>query len=804
MPLHNLPTEVASFIGRERELNEIERLLARSRLLTLTGAGGCGKTRLALHLATSVARGFPDGVWLAQLAPISDSALVPRAVAAALGIRGAAGRPLLATLALALAPRRLLLILDNCEHLAGACARLAETLLRACPHLTILATSREPLHIQGETIWRAPSLEVPAADPLHSLEALAQIEAVALFLDRARARQPAFTLTPDNAPAVVAICRRLEGLPLGIELAAAQIGSLAPEQIASRLDNSLWLLGGGSRTLPRQETLRATLDWSHALLREDERTLFRRLAVFAGSFSAEAAERVCDDAIAQSQALPTLLALVEKSLVEPQAGARETRYRLLEPVRQYAWAQLEEQVELESAQRRHARVVLDLAETAEPWLMSGARGAWMERLTLEQDNIRAALSWSQRCARAEDVEIGLRLVGALLWYWVFRGELSEGLERVEAALAKSADVAPAVRLKALYVSGELVWSLGQHALARARLETCAAAWRAMGEKRNLAYTLQVLSLVIAEPQASDLARESLRLFQEVGDAWGAAHATFSLATLSLLQSGGAAAHAQLEDTLACWRALGDEWGMAQTLNYLGDLAREQGDDASATERYRASLALLQRQRMTGTIPSIQHNLGYLALRSGRPRQGLRLFRESLTLFRNQGDQRGMAECLVGLAGALGALKQPERAARLFGAADALLTALDAAVWPANVADYARFLARVREQLGEQSFAAAFGAGQAAPLEQIVALTEEDLEQSSGSDDTRELTRREREVARLIAQGMTNRQIGAALVITEGTARLHVKHILHKLGFVSRAQIAVWAVEHGLIAEASAL
>ncbi|HEV7127416.1 MAG TPA: LuxR C-terminal-related transcriptional regulator [Ktedonobacterales bacterium] len=799
-----MPTEIASFIGRETDRAAIQRLLVRTRLLTLTGAGGCGKTRLALRVAADLGRDFPDGVWFVQFAPLADSEQVPRAVATVIGVHGTAGRPLLASLAAALASRRLLLVLDNCEHLIGACARLAETLLRACPRLRILATSRERLRIPGEITWRVPSLALPDAAPLPALEALAQVEAVALFLDRARARRPDFTLTADNAASVAAICQRLEGLPLGIELAAARMGALAPEQIAGRLDDALRLLGGGQRTLPRQETLRATLDWSHALLISEERVLFRRLAVFAGSFGVAAAEHVGGgDGIERDNVLDLLTALVEKSLVEPLGQPGEARFRLLEPVRQYAWARLIDSAEVERTRQQHARYFLHLAETAEPRLMSGARGDWLERLALDQDNLRSALDWSRRATAGSDAELGLRLVGALFWFWSFRGEVSEGLERVSAALARSQEAPAAVRAKALEAEGEYAWLQGQFPRARARLEESVALYRTLDNKRGLAYALQALPMVTDQPEAGAAAAESLRLFAEVGDAWGAAHAALVQSILNFNHGDGDAStvRAGLEGALARWRALGDAWGMAQAHNFLGDLARGQRDDARAAAHYQESLALLRGQGITGTVPSLLHNLGWLALRGSAGRRALRLFRESLSLFRGQGDQRGMAECLAGLAGTLGALKQPDRAARLFGAAEAQLEALGTETSPVNAAEVARGLARVRDQLDGTAFAVAFAAGRELSLEQATAeaLALDLPGKPLGSVDEVELTPREIEIAGLVARGVTNRQIGEALSITAGTAGLHVKHILHKLGFTSRAQIASWAVTHGLVA-----
>jgi predicted ATPase len=322
---HNLPADIASFIGREKELAEIARLLTTTRLLTLTGAGGSGKTRLAQRAAVDAVRTFSDGVWLVQFAPVTDGASLPRRIMTVLGIRGLPGQPLLGTLAASLASRHLLLLLDNCEHLIGACARLVETLLQACPHLHLLATSREPLRVPGETTWRVPPLTLPDKADV-STASLAQVEAVALFVDRARARRPDFALTDANAPTIATICSKVEGLPLGIELAAARIVALTPEQIVERLGDSLNVLSGGSRVASRHETLRGTLAWSDALLSEPERTLFRRLAVFAESFDLLAAEAVCSGGeIERAAVLDLLSSLVEKSLVEPSFRGVEAR-----------------------------------------------------------------------------------------------------------------------------------------------------------------------------------------------------------------------------------------------------------------------------------------------------------------------------------------------------------------------------------------------------------------------------------------------------------------------------------------------
>ena len=510
---------------------------------------------------------------------------------------------------------------------------------------------------------------MPGVETLASPESVGQVESVALFLDRARARQPAFELTAQTAPAVTAICRQLEGLPLAIELAAAQLGALTPVQIAGRLDNALHLLGGGNRTLPRQETLRATLDWSHALLTDAEQALFRRLAVFAGGFEVEAAESVCSGQdIAPTDVLPLLTALVEKSLVEPTLQLGAARYHLLEPVRQYALERLTMSGETCVLERSHACYFLALAEMAEPGLLSGKRGPWLERLAQNQDNLRAALSWSRRAAEASARELGLRLAGTLCWFWNLRGAVSEGLDWLEAALAGGQDAGPAVRAKALYASAELAWLSGQNELARARADESAALFRALDDKRGLAYTLQSLPMANDHPQAAASTAESLRLFEEIGDAWGAAMAMAALDLPALIRDGDpeGQGRAQLQAALARFRTLGDDWGMAQVLNMLGDLARSQDDLAGAGARYAEARHSCAGKGLTGSVPSLLHNLGSVALRGGEPQRALGRFRESLGLFRDQGDQRGIADCLTGLAGVLAALKQPERARNCLG------------------------------------------------------------------------------------------------------------------------------------------
>ena len=404
---HNLPTQLTSFVGRQKELVELRDLLSSTRLLTLTGPGGCGKTRLAIEIASDLLGQYSRGIWFVELATLSESALVPQAVASALHIREQPGRTLTETLVSLLEAQETLLVLDNCEHLIGACAELANTLLRGCPRLKILATSREPLNIPGEIAWTVPSLSVPERGHLPSLEKLREYEATRLFMERATSVLPRFAAAPRHAPVIAAICSQLDGIPLAIELAAARVKVLSVEQIAERLNDSLRLLTGGSRTAsPRHKTLSAAIDWSYNLLSEKEQTLFRRLSLFAGGFTLEAAEAVCAGGVIEKEEVLDLLShLVDKSLVrvrlEPTSGdsgsepGTVVRYWLLETLRQYGRERLEDRGELESAEHRHAGYYRTLAERAEPELRGPRQVAWLELLDRELDNLRVVLDWSQ-------------------------------------------------------------------------------------------------------------------------------------------------------------------------------------------------------------------------------------------------------------------------------------------------------------------------------------------------------------------------------------------------------------------------
>ena len=507
--------------------------MSTDRLLTLIGSGGCGKTRLALETARGLLDDYSDGVWLVDLAPLGDPGLVAEVTASAIGVHEQPGQPMLHVLLAHLAERNLLLVLDNCEHLVDACARLVEKLLRACPGVRILATSREPLGVPGETTWRVPSLELPEESQSISLERLADCESVRLFLDRARQAQPGFSLTLQNAPALVEVCRRLDGIPLAIELAAGRLRTLGVEQIAERLDGRFGLLTSGSRVaLPRHQPLKTAIDWSYDLLTPSERLLFQRLAVFAGSFALEAGESVCCGNGLQAQQILDLLAqLSDRSLVMVDgAGSGVARYRLLETLRQYGCDRLTEAGEVEAVRLRHRDWYLALAERAEPEMWGMEQRLWLDRLGVEHGNLRAALEW---CLE-RDVESGLRL-GVSLWqFWQVRSHLSEGRRWLEAMVARAPE--PTVLLAwALLALGSLVpQHVDDYAEAAARIEASLAIFRQVGDERGIAFALLDLGWLLRfgnRSRARAHLEESLTLFRRIGDDLGIGRALTRLGGL---------------------------------------------------------------------------------------------------------------------------------------------------------------------------------------------------------------------------------------------------------------------------------
>ena len=776
----NLPIPRTSFVGRDRELVGVKRTLAMTRLLTLTGAGGCGKTRLALEVAGDLAGAYPDGVWLVELAEFSDPALVARRLAETLNVREQPDRPLAATLADSLRSRDLLLVMDNCEHLIDACARLADTLLEGCTRLRILATSREALNVTGEVVWRVRPLPIPGPQPSPTVEDLSTNESVRLFLERARSRLPDFGLTPQNARPVATICRELDGIPLAIELSTARMGALAVEQVAERLEDSLKLLTGGTRTAePRQRTLRATLDWSHELLSESERTLFARLAVFAGGWTLEAAEAVgTGEGIEEGDVMDLLSRLVDKSLVLSEGVAAapvatSPRYTMLEPVRQYGGERLAASPEAEAVRRRHASWYFELAQEVEPWLRGAHQEVWLERLESEYGNLRVALAWA---LERGEVDQGLWFGGALGEFWYMGGNLGEGRRWLEAALVDGGTAPPTpARTKALLRAGWIAWEQGDY------------------------------------DGSETLSTEALALARGSGDAASAVAALSSLGWAALLADEVERASALAEEALTLGRALEDAGGMARALLVLGLAAVVSGDHGRAAALHGESLSLARR---AGDGPAMALSLGMGALASlgrGDLRLAETLCDEGLALSAQPRVMNVIAFQLHTSAALACSQGEPGRAARLWGAAGSLREAIGASLSPVEVRAFQPYVEAARAGLDAAAWDGAWSEGRAMTVDEAAAYALARGERparpkrspisknpSSGRQPEGVLTRREREVALLLARGLTNRQIAAELTISERTITTHVDHILRKLGATSRSQVAARVVGRRLL------
>jgi non-specific serine/threonine protein kinase len=761
---HNLPAELTRFIGRVQESSQVAQALLGTRLLTLTGAGGIGKTRLALRVAADAMDRFADGVWLVDLMPLHDPGVLESEVAHVLGVHEAS-RPPLESLLDWCQPRQLLLVLDSCEHLIDACADLAHRLLVSAPGLRIIATSREPLSISGETIWRVPPLTVPPPESSLSPEAMAELDAVQLFLDRAQATGADFHLTSSNAAAVAELCSRLEGVPFAIQLAAAWVGTLTVDQIVARLDDCIRLLTHGSRIAPtRQQTLRATLDWSHELLSEAEQRLFRRLTVFDGTFALEAAEAVCSgDGLGREQVLNLLARLVDTSLVVAESRPDGRHYRLAEPVWQYAYARLVESGELDRLHDRHATFYLELAEEAAPELAGPTQAVWLDRLEREHANIRAALTWQHEHGDPE--WRALRLVSAIWRFWWLRSYFGEGRAQLQGLLRLAGESPPPrIRARALLALGELTFRQGDVAAARPPLE---------------------------------VARD---LFWEAEDDLGVALALRSLGRLALDEGDHTSARTMLEEDLRIERQLEHRAGIPWSLTYLGWLAIFEGRHHDARTLLDESLQLCIELGDREGIGRAFFSLGHLALDLGQLAEARSRFRESLGLFDALSYKYGIVYALEGLADVAAAEGDSQRAVWLGGAAASLRESTGAAPGLEFRARHERSQGAARKDLGPRMAVRVWQEGHDAPPREAIAAALTQLTvagHAPGEGPKESLTRREREVASLLIRGHSNREIATALVIGERTVEMHVGHILSKLGLSSRTQVAVWAIEHGL-------
>lgn len=677
----NLPAQWTPFIGREHEIAEAARLLRGTRLLTLTGTGGVGKTRLALMVVERAAGDFTSGVTFVDLAPLADSALVVEAIAGALGVVESTGKPLMGTLKRVLEPQSLLLLVDNFEHVVEAAPLISE-LLTAAPGLKVLATSRQPLRLAGEQEYPVPPLSLPE-DEHASVESLRQSEAGALFVRRAQMIAPRFEATHENAPAIAHVCRRLDGLPLAIELAAARTRLLTPGALLERLDGTadvspLQTLAGGSRdAAPRHRTLRDTMAWSYNLLGDAEKVLFARLSVFRGGRSLEAIEAVCGEGL-PIDVFDGLASLVDKSLVQQQDTAGgEPRFIMLEMIHEYAGEHLADSGEAGEMRRRHLAYFAGLSERAEPELRLDGFDRWARVFDLERDNLRAALEWA---LGPGDVVLGARLVGALALYWYGKGHHVEGLRWLRRVLERLDEIPRAHHPRFLVSAGQLAW-------------------------------------LTDLDEAQRLFRRALDIARELGDEEQAAWALGFLAYAMMHDTGPALTAA--EESVAMFRRLGHQPGIAQMVNITGEIARLAGDDSRARQAYEECLAISQRTGEVRRICYMLMNLGYIEQHTGSYERSAELAHEALRLARDRPDRQEMCESLVVLAGAEVGRGRAQRAAWLLGTAEGVRERMGAFYQPGDAHEYTRIVTGVRAALDDETFHDAWASGRVTTLEKAV-------------------------------------------------------------------------------------
>ncbi|MDH6293533.1 ATP-binding protein, partial [Rhodococcus opacus] len=756
----NLPLELTSFVGRRHELTETRNLLAGSRLVTLTGIGGVGKTRLAQRVAANVQREYATGVWVIELAELRDDSLLVDAVAGTLGLRDHSTRPLRDVLVEYLLSLEILLVLDNCEHVVDAAAELAETLLQSCPRLRILATSREPLGIGGEAVLRVPPLSVPDTERRPSLRGLPKYDAVTLFAERGAAAVPGFALTKENAAAVAGICHRLDGLPLPIELAAARLRAMSPEQILQRLTDRYTLLTRGNRGAPtRQQTLRLCIDWSFELCTAREQLAWGRLAVFAGSVELDAAEWVCGADLDPGELLDSLTSLVEKSILIREEQGPVVRFRMLETLREYGYEKLEQTGEAASLRRRHRDWYEALALDAEAEWISAHQLDWIDRLKREQPNLREALEF---CGE-DDPGTGLRTAAALFLFWSSQGLYSEGRRWLDHLLTRHSGTPTLERIRALY---------------------CAS----------------VIANVQGDLQAGTaLVEEARTLSAQTSDSMAHAFVAFADGMLSLYSGDPAHACSYLEIALTEFGERGDRTLEIGALYSLGVAYGLAGMSQQAAECHERVLAITELYGEKMYRSSSLWALGIVLWRQGDADRAVRFLEQSLELSRQIHSPRIAASIIEALAWIACDLHDPPRAAVLLGAAEALARAVgSSAVIHSTLFAYQQECdQKTRQALGDKAFADAYRRGEHLGFDAAIAYALDKHPPNAhrlDNDPTTQLTKREHEVASLIAEGMTNRAIADRLVISLRTAQGHVEHILTKLGFTSRAQVAAWVVE----------
>jgi non-specific serine/threonine protein kinase len=761
----NLPAEVTSFVGRRRELADVKRALSKSRLVTLTGVGGVGKTRLAERLAKDRRRAYPHGVWLVELGELRDPALLIQTVLTELGVRGRPSGDALGVLIDSLRSRQLLLVLDNCEHLLDEVAALSASLLRSCTDLQILATSRAPLRVVGEAVLPVPPMAAPEPEQNSGVAGLSRYDAVALFTERAAAAVPDFALTEDNYREVAAVCYRLEGLPLTIELAAGRLRSLSPAQILSKLDDRLALLTGGERGRPgRQQTLRASIDWSYQLCTTQEQRLWARLCVFAGSFELDAVEGVCTDGdIAADEMVDLVSALVDKSIVVRQERGAVVQYRLLESVREFGLERLTEASEGPALRMRHLQWYAALIRTAKAEWITERQVYWLARLRAESANIRSALDFCLNEHGDADAVMEM-LVGIPLGNFWVHGRLGEARHWLDEALARSSRVT-VLRVRAILRDSLLAMVGGEIATGEQLLD------EARGLIRQVSDPMALTQLHHAAAHSARIAGDLPRAASELEHALAMAKDGTDLDTyLDMLQSLAfvASIAGKHERSTACYE----------------EIIQLTGPPGESLHRANALMAL-----------------GLDAWHGGDPAHAVKLQRSSLEIKLGLDDRLGTALGLEALAWGLGALSQHKRAAHMLGMAEVLWDSTGTSMttlWPDLVCEHDKAVAAARAALGDQAYAAAIRRARQMPLAQALNDAEHTRRSTrSGQLDAGvagSLTSREREIAALLAQGLSNKAIAKSLVIAQRTAETHVANIMVKLGLTSRSQVAAWVSE----------
>ena len=723
---HNLPIQLTSFIGRDQEISESQKLFSSTRLLTFIGPGGTGKTRLSLQVAAEQIPEFKDGVWLIELAQLADSNYLPSAIASTFQLRELQGVPLVDTLTDYLRGKQLLLILDNCEHLIETCARLSEHFLHACPKLKMITSSREALGIDGETVYRVPSLSLPqGVEDLRDAGDLTKYEATRLFAERALKANPQFTLTKENAAAVTQICKRLDGIPLAIELAAARVKLFTPQQIAERLDDRFKLLTGGSRTaLPRQQTLRALIDWSYLTLNEMEQDVLRRLAVFSGGWTFEAAEAVAGEI----EAMDGLSGLVNKSLVNVEEKEGESRYRYLETIRQYAMEKLVESGDAADARTRHLNHFLDVSRRAEEKFGTAQRGMWVDRLELEHDNLRSGLGW----ALESDPESALQMVCSLAGFWLSRRHMTEGCNWCQTAISRAEALSPAgtnidqTRVRAYSALAMLFINHGEHQAGQVAARQAVALARQLDDPLQLARALHFLGMSAAfsgdETLAFDSLRESEALCRKFGYKDELAGVLQSLAYVTIEIYGPQAeeqVQSYLEETLALSQGSVDPDAAVRTEGILARLALFRGDLQEARKHADLMLGLHRAMGDQLSVTGHQTSMAHVARQIGNYQEALALYRETLPDWQKMGHRGAVAHQLECFAFIAKAQEQGERAVKLMSAAEALREASSSQRTPQERIEYDRELAGARAAFDEKTFDWLWAEGQSMNMEQAI-------------------------------------------------------------------------------------